>query len=207
MWDFGYEASRFAAGACRLGALDEAGRGPLAGPVVAACVVVPSNINTSKALSRLKGIGDSKKLPACKREEIYANIKQVFFNIGVGICDPATIDRINILQATFLAMKKAINSVKGKPDEIVVDGKFMIPNTSFKQQAVVKGDSRIVSVAAASIVAKVERDRIMMQADSDYPQYGFASHKGYGTAQHISMLKEFGPCPIHRRSFARVTAR
>lgn len=185
-----------------IGAIDEAGRGPLAGPVVAACVIIPDNFDFNKKI--FKEIKDSKLLNFKKREELFKILLETLPDIGVGVCDHSTIDRINILEATFLAMKKAIGTLKTKPEFILVDGQFKIPNISIKQKAIVNGDNLVLTIAAASIIAKVKRDKIMEEFHGKYPQYGFNAHKGYGTKQHIQKLKEHGPCPIHRRTFAPV---
>ena len=182
--------------------IDEAGRGPLAGPVVAACVVLSSDFKIDS--EELKTIKDSKKLTAKKREELFDIIKDKFIEVGVGICDNETIDRINILQATFLAMKKSVGSLKDKPNFLLVDGGFKIPNTSYNQLNVIRGDSLVFSIAAASIIAKVTRDRIMQAMHEQYPQYEFLKHKGYGTRLHMERLKQYGPCSIHRQSFRPV---
>lgn len=184
-----------------IGALDEAGRGPLAGPVVAACVIVTVNFNIN---NELKEVDDSKKLTAKKRGLLFELIKKHFIEVGVGVSDHKTIDRINILQATFLAMKKATSSLKNKPQFLMIDGSIKIPNCSTPQQVFVKGDQRIFAIAAASIIAKVTRDRLMLDFDKLYPNYGFIKHKGYGTKYHLEKLKQYGPCPIHRLSFNRV---
>ena len=178
--------------------IDEAGRGPLAGPVVAVCVVINKDFKITKDL---KEIADSKKLTIKKREELFKSIQNSSFNIGVGICDHKIIDKINILQATFLAMKKAINSLEKKPDFILLDGNLKIPNINYEQRTIIKGDSVIFLIATASIIAKVTRDRIMKKMDEKYPNYFFKDHKGYGTKKHIEMIKKYGPCPIHRISF------
>ena len=195
------EQKYFKQGIRLIGGVDEAGRGPLAGPVVAACVLIDSNFIITEELSAVK---DSKKLSEKKREELFDIIQTQALEVGVGLCAPDTIDRINILQATFLAMKIAVNKLKKKPDQLLLDGKFPLPNYSGKQEAIIKGDAKVFLIAAASIIAKVTRDRIMRQLDEKYPQYGFAQHKGYGTAFHIEALKVYGACPIHRKSFARV---
>ncbi|MBU2250019.1 ribonuclease HII [Patescibacteria group bacterium] len=201
MLDFLEEKDFFNKGYKIIAAIDEAGRGPLAGPVIAACVVFCVDQEISEGL---KQINDSKKISSKKREMLYPLIKRSFLEVGVGICDNQTIDRINILQATFLAMKKALGAIKQKPDFIILDGGFKIPNLSLQQEAIVKGDEKILTIAAASIIAKVERDRLMMEFHNQYPQYGFDQHKGYGTKLHIEQLKQYGPCPIHRLSFAKV---
>lgn len=201
MLDFSIEKQFFSQGYKILGALDEAGRGPLAGPVVAACVVCGSDFQISKELSQVK---DSKKLTEKKREELFDVICDSFVEVGIGICDHKTVDRINILEATFLAMKKAISALHQKADFYVLDGRFPIKNTSIRQQAIIKGDDKLLSIAAASIIAKVTRDRIMKEAHEKYPDYGFDRHKGYGTKAHLEALEKNGPSAIHRRSFGRV---
>ncbi|MFA5359809.1 MAG: ribonuclease HII [Patescibacteria group bacterium] len=201
MLDLAEEKKIFSHGYKVIGALDEAGRGPLAGPVVAACVIFNANISINNELAQ---INDSKKLSAKKREELFAAIKKNFIEVGVGICDHKTIDRINILQATFLAMKKAISSVKNKPDFIIIDGSMKLPNCSTPQQTYIKGDERIFTIAAASIIAKVTRDNIMREIDQLYPNYGFKQHKGYGTKFHLEKLAQYGPCAIHRLTFNKV---
>jgi len=182
-------------------AVDEVGRGPLAGPVVAACVVLQSGFVIPR---ELEGVKDSKKVSEKKREELYENITSLLPDVGVGICNHRIIDRVNILQATFLAMEKAVNELKNKPKIVLVDGKFTIPILSIQQKAIIKGDSFVFSIAAASIVAKVVRDRLMRKVHNKYPEYGFKKHKGYGTKIHLEALKKFGPCPIHRKSFSPV---
>jgi ribonuclease HII len=194
------EGKIFSEGWGSLGAIDEAGRGPLAGPVVAAVVLVKPDFIFDQ--EKYKLIRDSKKLSETKREEAYALILAEFPEVGVGWCDHETIDRINILQATFLAMKKALGALKTRPDYVIVDGKFKIPNISQNQRAIINGDATVFSIAAASIIAKVTRDRMMRQLHENYPSYNFAKHKGYGTKEHLGKIREFGPCPIHRLSFA-----
>jgi ribonuclease HII len=199
--DLEIEKYYFSQGHSLLGALDEAGRGPLAGPVVAACVVCRPDFSICE---KLEGVKDSKKLSEKKREELFEYIIDEFCAVGLGICDQDTIDRINILEASFLAMKKAISSLKEKADFYLLDGKFPIKNTSIRQQPIIKGDDKVFSIASASIIAKVTRDRLMREYHERWPAYGFDKHKGYGTKAHISALAEYGPCEIHRRSFARV---
>jgi len=178
--------------------LDEAGRGPLAGPVVAAAVHVS---NFDILISNLK-IRDSKQLSEKQREEIYEIItKHSNFQWGIGIVSEKVIDKINIFEATKLAMKKAIKDLN--PDYLLLDGNFAL-DINLPQKSVVKGDQKVVSISAASIIAKVTRDRIMKKYDKKYPQYGFSKHKGYGTELHVKMLKEFKECPIHRKSFSPV---
>lgn len=202
MYDLREEKKIFSRAYKLLGGIDEVGRGPLAGPVAAACVLMPFDFVIKD--KRLLEIKDSKKLSEKKREELFDVIKENFPVIGIGLCDHGTIDRINILEATFLAMKKSLGSFKKKPDFILVDGKFKIPNLSIEQKAVIKGDSSVFLIAIASIIAKVTRDRIMKKFDEKYPQYGFAQHKGYGTKFHMEALKVYGACEIHRKSFAPV---
>lgn len=179
--------------------LDEVGRGPLAGPVVTACIVLPNDFS-------LDGIKDSKKLSARQRERADTRIRIEAVAIGLGIVEPETIDRINILQATRQAMREAFLSLTPPPDCVLIDGlpvpNFPCPN----QRAIIGGDGVCASIAAASIVAKVARDRMMHAYHAVYPEYGFAGHKGYGSAKHIEALQTHGPCPIHRRSFAPVAA-
>lgn len=178
---------------CIFAGIDEAGRGPLAGPVVAAAVIMPQNCP-------LLYVNDSKKLSAAKREELFEQIMDAAVCVGVGMASPGRIDEINILQATYEAMREAVSQLEPHPGMLVNDA-VIIPGITVPQKAVVKGDAKCYSIAAASIIAKVTRDRIMEQYDSLYPEYGFAGHKGYGSAAHIAALKEYGPCPIHRRSF------
>jgi ribonuclease HII len=202
MLDLNKENLLFASGLKLIAGVDEAGRGPLAGPVVAAVVVLkPEMLLDTAKLEKLKGIKDSKKLTAKKREELFEIIKAECFEVGIGVCDHLTIDRVNILQATFLAMKMALGNLKIKPEIVLVDGKFPIPNFSLRQEAVIDGDASVFCIAAASIIAKVTRDRIMDEMDKKYPQYGFAQHAGYGTKFHMEAIKQFGPCPIHRKTF------
>lgn len=200
------EQNLFKEGCCLMGALDEAGRGPLVGPVVAACVVInPDFILKNINNKDLAGIKDSKKLSSKKREFLFEIIKKEFVEVGVGICNHETIDRVNILEATFLAMKKALGDLKQKPDFLLVDGKLPISNLSLKQKPIINGDNLVFSIAAASIIAKVTRDRLMDNIHQAYPQYGFDKHKGYGTKLHMDCLKKYGPCPFHRKSFSPVS--
>jgi ribonuclease HII len=178
--------------------LDEAGRGPLAGPVVAACVLYREKININN--SELKYVDDSKKLTPLNREKLFELIKNNF-EIGIGICDHNTIDKINILQATFLAMKKAIGALKNKPDFLLVDGNKPIPNISVKQKTIIRGDGKVFLIAAASIIAKVTRDRIMDEYHCEYPKFNFEKNKGYGTKEHMEAIYNSGPCLIHRKTF------
>ncbi len=201
MLDLAEEKKLFSRGYKIIGALDEAGRGPLAGPVVAACVIFNANISINNDLIK---VNDSKKLSEKTREVLFELIKKNFIEVSVGVCDHKTIDRINILQATFLAMKKAISSLKSRPDFIIIDGSAKLPNYSTPQQTYVRGDERLFTIAAASIIAKVTRDHLMQEMDKVYPDYGFSKHKGYGTKLHLEKLKQYGPCAIHRLSFNKV---
>jgi ribonuclease HII len=199
------EKSLFASGFTLIAGVDEAGRGPLAGPVVAAAVTLkPEMAEEFFAVKELNDIKDSKLLPEKKREELFNIIKDNFFEIGVGVCDHETIDRINIYQATFLAMKKALSSLKHKPNYVMLDGRAAIPSFSLKQETIVNGDAFVLSIAAASIIAKVTHDRLIAKLAEQYPQYGFANHKGYGTKEHLAALKKYGPTPFHRKSFGPV---
>ena len=200
----GFDAALAAQNSCLIAGVDEAGRGPWAGPVVAAAVILPLGC-------RLMGINDSKKLSPQKRRQALGLILSQAVAVGVGMVDPAGIDEINILQATFKAMGFALCSLKEKPGLIIVDGNKKIPRlpakfTGVPQISIVKGDGLSLSIAAASIVAKCFRDSLMGGYELEYPGYGFARHKGYGTKEHQKALAKLGPCPIHRRSYAPVRA-
>lgn len=175
--------------------VDEAGRGPLAGPVYAAAVILPRGLV-------IEGLNDSKKLTEKRREALYDVIVEQAVAYGIGSADEKEIDEINILQATFLAMRRAIAQLAVRPDLALIDGNresdFSVP-----AQTVIGGDGKSANIAAASILAKVTRDRVMLEYAREYPQYGFDVHKGYGTKRHYEALREFGPCPIHRQSFLR----
>lgn len=173
--------------------IDEVGRGPLAGPVMAGAVILPKD-------HPILYLNDSKKLTPKKRDELYDVIMKEAVAVGIGSEDEKVVDEINILQATYSAMRKAILELDVKPDFLLVDA-VTIPGTGIPECPIIKGDAKSVSIAAASIVAKVTRDRLMVQYDQIYPEYHFAKNKGYGTAEHIAALKKYGPCPIHRRSF------
>lgn len=173
--------------------IDEVGRGPFAGPVVACAVILPKDCN-------ILYINDSKKLSEKRREELYDIIIKEAVAYGIGIKDNRRIDEINILQATYEAMREAINNLSVKPDVLLNDA-VTIPGVDIKQVPIIKGDAKSISIGAASIVAKVTRDRMMAEFDEKYPGYEFAKNKGYGTATHIEGLKKYGPCEIHRRSF------
>lgn len=193
------EESLFNQGFNLIAAIDEAGRGPLAGPVVSACVIIDKNF---KIIPELEKVKDSKKLSSKKRNELFSIIKQNVKTVQIGICDHRIIDKVNILQATFISMKKSLENTKINPDIVLVDGKFSIPKVKIKQEAIISGDDLVFSIAMASIIAKVSRDFIMEELDKKYPEYFFAKHKGYGTKLHLEMIKKFGPCAIHRKSFA-----
>lgn len=193
MWEI--EEDYFAKGVRLICGVDEAGRGPLAGPVCAAAVILPAGL-------RIPGLNDSKKLSDKKRRELFPLIKEQAIAYGIGFADEKEIDDINILQATFLAMERAIENLSVKPECILLDGNrtkdFGIP-----VETVVGGDSRSANIAAASVLAKVTRDDLMMEMAEKFPQYGFEVHKGYGTKAHYAALQEFGPCAIHRMSFLK----
>jgi ribonuclease HII len=175
--------------------IDEAGRGPLAGPVVAGAAILPKD-------AQILYLNDSKKLSASKRDELYDEIKEKAIAVGVGIVSPERIDEINILQATYEAMRIAIKELGVTPD-ILLNDAVTIPGVETKQIPIIKGDAKSASIAAASIMAKVTRDRIMEEYDKTYPEYGFAGHKGYGSAAHIDAIKTYGPSPIHRKTFIK----
>ena len=176
--------------------VDEAGRGPLAGPVFAAAVILDD-------MSPISGLADSKKLSPKKRDQLYDIIKARALCFCVATASVHEIDQLNILQATLLAMQRAIKGLRLKPMKVLVDGN-RLPVLDIRAEAIVKGDSKVASISAASILAKVERDRWCVEMDSQYPLYGFAIHKGYGTRFHLDALKAHGPCPLHRSSFAPV---
>ena len=176
--------------------IDEAGRGPLAGPVVVASVIMP-------AKSIIEGVNDSKKVSEKKREKLYDLILEEAISYGVGIIGQDEIDEINILNATKKGLTMSLQELTQKPDLIIVDALTHIDTLGIPYESIIKGDAKCYSISAASIIAKVTRDRIMREWDKVYPQYGFAQHKGYGTSAHINAIKEFGPCPLHRKSFIK----
>lgn len=184
-----YEACSFICG------IDEAGRGPLAGPVVAGAVILPKDC-------QILYLNDSKKVSEKKRELLFDEICEKAVSYGVGVVGPGRIDEINILQATYEAMREAVSQLDPVP-EILLNDAVTIPGIDIMQIPIVKGDAKSVSIAAASILAKVTRDRMMAEYDALYPEYGFAKHKGYGTAVHIQAIRDHGPCPIHRNTFIR----
>jgi len=193
-WRFEREA--WAAGCRTVAGVDEAGRGPLAGPVVAAAVIVPPDFF-------LPGLDDSKQLTAAQRDALYPRILAGSTAVAVGMASVPLIDAVNILRATFVAMRRAIARLPLRPDLVLVDGR-PIPDLDVGQRAITGGDGLSNAIAAASVVAKVTRDRLMYRLDPRYPAYGFARNKGYGTPEHLGALARFGPCPLHRRSFGPV---
>lgn len=200
------EEELYSQGTISIAGIDEAGRGPLAGPVVVACVVMPRD-------SMIEGVNDSKKVSEKKREKLYEEIIKEAIGYGVGIISQEEIDRINILNATKEGLTTAIKELEkdlkekqrefDKPEIILVDALTKIDTDHIPYKSIIKGDAKSYSIAAASIIAKVTRDRIMRQWDEVYPMYGFEKHKGYGTAAHINAIKEYGLCPLHRRSFVK----
>lgn len=194
---FQFERKLWRQGLILIAGVDEAGRGPLAGPVVAAAVIFPPRTN-------IKGLNDSKKLSTRQRERLFIQIQKKALGIGIARVGPKIIDRINILRATLLAMKLAVKALPIQPDYLLIDGVRMKIDLPIEQESIIGGDGKSASIAAASIVAKVTRDRIMLKYHQKHPQYGFAAHKGYGTKLHMRKLQEHGPSSIHRRSFAPV---
>lgn len=195
MPDYEYEARAAENGYTAVCGVDEAGRGPLAGPVCAAAVILPQGLV-------IEGLNDSKKLSEKKREMLYDKVTENALAWSVAFASEAEIDEINILQATFLAMKRAVEGLPVKADYALIDGNRM-PPLEINGETVIKGDSLSMSIAAASIIAKVTRDRLMLEIDKEYPQYLFSQHKGYGTALHYEMLEKHGISPVHRRSFLK----
>lgn len=188
-YEYGYEDHVLLCG------IDEVGRGPLAGPVVAGAVILPRDC-------QILYLNDSKKLSEKKREALFLEIKEKAVAYAVGVIGAEKVDEINILQATYEAMKLAVSKLGTQP-QVLLNDAVTIPGLPMEQVPIIKGDAKSVSIAAASVLAKVTRDHMMEEYDTLFPQYGFAKHKGYGTAVHISALKEYGPCPIHRRSFIK----
>jgi ribonuclease HII len=188
-----YERKYWLRGQLLVAGVDEAGRGPLAGPVVAAAVILPEE-------DIIPGVTDSKKIPEKKRGRLFEEITQRAIGIGIGIVDHEVIDRINILQASFLAMNKALAALTPVPQQLLVDGNFF-RHEKLPVENIIKGDALSHTIGAASIIAKVTRDRLMYAFDQEYPVYGFAQHKGYGTRQHRDAIRRYGYCPIHRRTF------
>ncbi len=192
---FAYESAARRRGFTQICGIDEAGRGPLAGPVFAAAVILPADAS-------IEGLNDSKKLSEKKREQLFDVIRETAVSYSIAFATEQEIDEINILQATFLAMRRACDGLSVPPDYALVDGNRM-PPLEVAAETVVKGDACSASIAAASILAKVSRDRLMVELDQLYPIYQFAKHKGYGTKLHTELLRQYGPCPIHRRSFLK----
>lgn len=195
-WEIHYSEQGFSL----IAGVDEVGRGCLAGPVVAAAVILPK----THAIQGIQGIDDSKKLSPESRSLLFPQIIRDCVSFGIGIVSVDVIDTINILQASLLAMQQAVLRLRKIPNLVLVDGKQKIPALRCAQETLIDGDARCLSIAAASIIAKVTRDRLISHCDRDYPQYGFSRHKGYGTPEHQEALKLHGPTPLHRRSFAPV---
>jgi ribonuclease HII len=194
-----FERAACASGHSRIAGLDEAGRGPLAGPVVAAAVILPSGL-------LLPGVTDSKQLSPQQRERLFQTIVASAVAFGIGTVDERTIDAVNIREASILAMERALVDMACPPDYLLIDGNFTLPRVPITQQAVIRGDCLSHSIAAASILAKVTRDRLMIELHDRYPQYNFRKHQGYGTREHIALIREFGPCEAHRRTFEPVAS-
>ncbi len=193
--DYSFEHEAYLKGYTAVCGIDEAGRGPLAGPVYAAAVWLPEGLV-------IDGLNDSKKLSEKKREALFDVIKENAVAYGIGVADEKEIDAINILQATYLAMRRAYDNMQKACDYVLIDGNRM-PPMPVPGETVVKGDAKSPSIAAASILAKVSRDRVMLEYARQYPEYHFEKHKGYGTEVHVEALHEFGPCPIHRKTFLK----
>ena len=198
MPDLFFEKNLVESGYKYVAGVDEAGRGPLAGPVVAAAVILPEEFSSNQ-------LNDSKKLSSSKREKIYNELMNVDSKVisAFAVIDEVVIDKINILRATHMAMAQASSNLSIEPSFVIIDG-MPIKDYPFNNESIIKGDSKSLSIAAASVIAKVERDRIMLNYSKEYPEYKFEKHKGYGTKLHLDALKKFGPCKIHRKSFAPV---
>jgi ribonuclease HII len=193
-----FERSARTDGYTRIAGLDEAGRGPLAGPVVAAAVVLPPDL-------LIPGLTDSKQVPERARERLFEVIQEQALGFGIGIADEQTIDDVNIYQATIIAMERALQAIVPQPDYLLLDA-ITLPRVSIPQKPLIKGDCRSHSIAAASILAKVTRDRMMLELHEKFPVYNFQKHKGYGTKEHLFLLRKHGPCEAHRKSFSPVAA-
>ncbi|MFQ5597112.1 MAG: ribonuclease HII [Nitrospiria bacterium] len=191
-----FEQSLFSYGYRRICGIDEAGRGPLAGPVVAAAVILPTDC-------RIPGLRDSKKLTARQRERFFEEITQKAVSFGIGIVESRTIDKINIYRATLLAMRRSVDALRARPDYLLIDA-MPLPDIDICQESIIRGDDLSLSIAAASVIAKVTRDRLMLRFHTCYPAYGFDRHKGYGTRDHLEKIREYGPCRIHRKTFRGV---
>ena len=198
MPDLFFEKNLVESGYKYVAGVDEAGRGPLAGPVVAAAVILPEEFSSNQ-------LNDSKKLSSSKREKIYNELMNVDSKVisAFAVIDEVVIDKINILRATHMAMAQASSNLSIEPSFVIIDG-MPIKDFPFNNESIIKGDSKSLSIAAASVIAKVERDRIMLNYSKEYPEYKFEKHKGYGTKLHLDALKKFGPCKLHRKSFAPV---
>lgn len=196
--DLRYERELWRSGVEAVAGVDEAGVGPMAGPVVAASVMFPAEVFIS-------GVNDSKKLSEDQRERLFTPITERALSFGVGVADTEEIDRLNIYWATMLAIRRAVGAMERQPQHVLVDGR-LVPELALPQTRIVGGDRKSFCIAAASIIAKVTRDRMMAEFDEIYPEYGFASHKGYCTPEHLIRLEKFGPCSIHRKSFSPVAA-
>ena len=194
MPDYSFEKEKINNGFNLVAGVDEAGRGPLAGPVCAAAVILPIDCE-------IEGLDDSKKISEKKREKLYDIIIEKAVAYNIQLVDNVVIDDINILNATYLAMTNAVNNLEIMPDFVLIDGNRLPPQLKIPSEAIVKGDSKSMSIAAASILAKVTRDRLMLELAKKYPEYEFERHKGYGTKLHCEKLREFGPCEIHRKTF------
>ncbi|MDF2519839.1 MAG: ribonuclease [Clostridia bacterium] len=190
-----FERQCYSEGYKLVAGIDEVGRGPLAGPVVAAAVILGEGVV-------IPGVNDSKKLSEAKREYLYEEIKSKALAVGVGMAEVELIDEINILNATYIAMKRAIDAMKVEPDFILLDA-VTLKDVNIPQKGIIKGDSLSLSIAAASIIAKVERDRLISSYDSQYPGYNFSKHKGYGTKEHMDSIRKLGLLPIHRKTFTK----
>ena len=191
-----YEDRLYKTGLTYIAGIDEAGRGPLAGPVVVGVAIM-------KPDSFIEGVNDSKKISETKREKLYEQITNEAISWSVGIVDEKEIDKINILNATKKALTEALGKLETRPDRILVDALDNIDTKGIPYTSIIKGDAKVYSISCASIIAKVTRDRMLRKYDEMYPQYGFAKHKGYGTAMHIEAIKKYGPCPIHRKTFIK----
>lgn len=203
---FKFERVLMSQGTLLIAGVDEAGRGPLAGPVVAAAVILPAEWIRDGLPRKLRGLNDSKQLTPAERERFFSILTSSPAVLrGVASVDVGVIDSINILQASHRAMNEALAQLQSAPEHVLVDG-LKVASLRFPQTAIVQGDARSYSIAAASVLAKVTRDRLMLEYDRQYPDYGFADHKGYGTPQHLAALAARGPCPLHRRSFSPVRA-
>jgi ribonuclease HII len=202
-FNFNYEIKLIKQGFSLIAGVDEAGIGPLAGPVVAAAVMINPQVYVAQK-KWWQQIRDSKKLSEKKREDLFKFICDYASDFAIQSVAHETIDKINILQASLLAMKKSIDGLKKFPDLILIDGRNIIKDLNVKQEAIIKGDDKILSIASASILAKAMRDNLMKQYHEEYPQYNFVKHKGYPTREHRMLIKKFGPCPIHRKNFGSV---